>query len=77
MEAHQFLQAQTLLVLGLGFIAISLDTVVGVLFGKLMCLLTAGKINPLDWRGRNLSVSNGGAGGSSRGAKVQQEKLSP
>jgi oxaloacetate decarboxylase beta subunit len=47
MEANQFLQAQTLLVLGLGFIAISLDTVVGVLFGKLMCLLTAGKINPL------------------------------
>src|SRR6267142_2988569 len=47
MEAAQFLQAQTLLVLGLGFIAISLDTVVGVLFGKLMCLLTAGKINPL------------------------------
>src|ERR1700752_3822109 len=35
MEAAQFLQAQTLLVLGLGFIAISLDTVVGVLFGKL------------------------------------------
>jgi oxaloacetate decarboxylase beta subunit len=47
MEAKQFLQAKTLLVLALGFIAISLDTVVGVLFGKLMCLLTAGKINPL------------------------------
>jgi oxaloacetate decarboxylase beta subunit len=47
MEANKFLQTQTLLVLGLGFIAITLDTVVGVLFGKLMCLLTGGKINPL------------------------------
>lgn len=47
MEADKFLRAQTLLVLGLGFIAISLDTAVGVLFGKLMCLLTGGKINPL------------------------------
>lgn len=47
MEAGRFLQTQTLLVLGLGFIAIALDTVVGVLFGKLMCLLTRGKINPL------------------------------
>jgi carboxybiotin decarboxylase len=47
MEADKFLQAQTLLVLALGFIAISLDTAVGVLFGKAMCLLTGGKINPL------------------------------
>jgi len=47
MEADRFLQTQTLLVLALGFIAISLDTAVGVLFGKAMCLLTAGKINPL------------------------------
>jgi oxaloacetate decarboxylase beta subunit len=47
MEADKFLRGETLLVLGLGFIAISLDTVVGVLFGKLMCLMTGGKINPL------------------------------
>ena len=47
MEADKFLRAQTLLVLALGFVAISLDTAVGVLFGKLMCLLTGGKINPL------------------------------
>lgn len=47
MEADKFLRGETLLVLALGFIAISLDTVVGVLFGKLMCLLTGGKINPL------------------------------
>ena len=47
MEADKFLRAQTLVVLALGFIAISLDTAVGILFGKLMCLLTGGKINPL------------------------------
>lgn len=47
MEADKFLKPQTLLILGLGFIAISLDTAVGLLFGKLMCALTGGKINPL------------------------------
>jgi sodium ion-translocating decarboxylase beta subunit len=47
MEASNFLRGETLLVLCLGFIAISLDTAVGVLFGKLMCALTGGKINPL------------------------------
>jgi sodium ion-translocating decarboxylase beta subunit len=47
MEADKFLKAQTLLVLCLGFIAISLDTVVGLLFGKLMCAMTGGKVNPL------------------------------
>ncbi len=47
MEADKFLRGQTLLVLALGFIAISLDTAVGIMFGKLMCFLTGGKINPL------------------------------
>ncbi|MBI2090764.1 MAG: sodium ion-translocating decarboxylase subunit beta [Deltaproteobacteria bacterium] len=47
MQADKFLKLETLMVLALGLIAISLDTAVGVLFGKLMCLLTGGKINPL------------------------------
>ena len=47
MEGAAFLKPQTLLVLGLGFIAICLDTVTGVLFGKLMCFFTKGKVNPL------------------------------
>jgi carboxybiotin decarboxylase len=47
MEADKFLRAQTLLVLALGFVAISLDTAVGILFGKVMCFMTGGKINPL------------------------------
>ncbi len=47
MEGHAFLKAQTLMIFGLGFLAIALDTVAGVLFGKLMCWATGGKINPL------------------------------
>src|SRR5688500_6410903 len=47
MQADQFLNTKTLIILGLRFVAISLDTVVRVLFGKLMCMLTGGRINPL------------------------------
>ena len=47
MQADKFLRGETLLVLALGLIAICLDTAVGVLFGKVMCVLTSGKINPL------------------------------
>ena len=47
MEGHAFLKPTTLAIFGLGFIAISLDTVAGVLFGKLVCFLTGGKVNPL------------------------------
>ncbi len=47
MQAGQFLRPATLLVLGLGLLAIILDTVMGLLFGKLMCLLSRGAINPL------------------------------
>ncbi|MFH1603375.1 MAG: sodium ion-translocating decarboxylase subunit beta [Pseudomonadota bacterium] len=32
---------------GMGFIAIRMDTVAGVRFGKLVCKLTGGKVNPL------------------------------
>jgi len=47
MEGHAFLKAETLAIFGLGFLAICLDTVAGVLFGKLMYVLSGGKINPL------------------------------
>jgi carboxybiotin decarboxylase len=47
MLGGNFLQWQTILVFILGFIAISLDTVTGVLLGKLMRLISKGKINPL------------------------------
>ena len=47
MEGAAFLKPQTILVLSLGLLAICLDTVTGILFGKLMCFLTKGKVNPL------------------------------
>jgi oxaloacetate decarboxylase beta subunit len=47
MQGEVFLRPETLLILGLGLLAICLDTVAGVLFGKLMSFLTNGKINPL------------------------------
>jgi len=47
MQAQQFLKLQTLLIFALGFVAIALDTVMGVLFGKLMYAVSGGKINPL------------------------------
>jgi len=47
MLGGNFLQWQTILVFILGFLAISLDTVTGVLIGKLMRVLSKGKINPL------------------------------
>jgi oxaloacetate decarboxylase beta subunit len=47
MEGHAFLKPTTLAIFGMGFVAISLDVAAGVLFGKLMCKLTGGRINPL------------------------------
>jgi oxaloacetate decarboxylase beta subunit len=47
MLGGNFLQWHTILVFLLGFLAISLDTVTGVLLGKLMRVITRGKINPL------------------------------
>jgi oxaloacetate decarboxylase beta subunit len=47
MDGKLFLTPQTLLILLFGFVAICLDTVCGVCFGKLMNVMTGGKINPL------------------------------
>ncbi len=47
MEGHAFLKPQTLMIFAMGFIAICMDTVAGVVFGKIVCKLTGGKVNPL------------------------------
>jgi carboxybiotin decarboxylase len=47
MTAQSFLNWQTLGIMALGLIAFVLDTVVGLLFGKLMSVLSGRKINPL------------------------------
>jgi oxaloacetate decarboxylase beta subunit len=47
MQAANFLKLETLAIFALGLIAIILDTVCGLLLGKLMSRLSGGKINPL------------------------------
>lgn len=47
MVAGSFLKLATLKIIALGLVAFILDTAGGVLFGKLMCVLSKRKINPL------------------------------
>lgn len=47
MAGAQFLTRETLMVFGLGFVAIVADTVGGLLLGKLWYRLSGGKVNPL------------------------------
>ena len=47
MVGEQFLKLSTLAILGLGIVAFGLDTAAGLLFGKLMNVLSGGKFNPL------------------------------
>lgn len=47
MQGEAFLTLGTLKVLLLGLVAFALDTVGGILFGKLVCLLSGRRINPL------------------------------
>ena len=47
MSAASFLNLATLTILALGLLAFALDTVAGLLFGKLMSVLSGYKINPL------------------------------
>lgn len=46
-SAEAFLNADTLKIVVLGLIAFAFGTAAGVLLGKLMCVLTHGKVNPL------------------------------
>jgi oxaloacetate decarboxylase beta subunit len=47
MAGPQFLTRETLMVFGLGLVAIIIDTVGGLLLGKIWYLLSGGKVNPL------------------------------
>lgn len=47
MNGPVFVQPQTLIILALGLVAICLDTVCGVLFGKVLYIVTGGRVNPL------------------------------
>ena len=46
-SAEAFLASNTLKIVALGLIAFAFGTAAGVLLGKLMCVVTKGKVNPL------------------------------
>ncbi|MBQ5599446.1 MAG: sodium ion-translocating decarboxylase subunit beta [Lachnospiraceae bacterium] len=46
-SAEAFLKVTTLKIVALGLIAFCFGTAAGVLFGKIMCKMTGGKVNPL------------------------------
>ena len=46
-DGEAFIQVQTLAIVVLGLVAFAFSTVGGVLLGKLLCVITHGKINPL------------------------------
>lgn len=47
MQANEFLQLETLMILGLGLFAFIFDTVGGVMFAKIMNLFSKNKVNPM------------------------------
>ena len=46
-SAEAFLKVTTLKIIALGLVAFAIGTAAGVIFGKIMCYATHGKINPL------------------------------
>ena len=46
-SAEAFLNVSTLKIVALGLVAFAVGTAAGVIFGKIMCKLTGGKVNPL------------------------------
>ena len=59
-QAETFLTFQTLGILLLGVVAFMVSTAAGVLFGKVMCKATHGKVNPLDRSGGRVGGAHGG-----------------
>ncbi|MCD8175520.1 MAG: sodium ion-translocating decarboxylase subunit beta [Phascolarctobacterium sp.] len=47
MKAESFLTYQTILIICLGLVAFAAGTLMGVVFGKIMCIADGGKTNPL------------------------------
>jgi oxaloacetate decarboxylase beta subunit len=47
-SAEAFLNTDTLFIVALGLVAFCFGTAAGTLFGKLMCVITKGKVNPLN-----------------------------
>jgi oxaloacetate decarboxylase beta subunit len=59
-----FLQPETLKIIGLGLLAFIFSTIGGMALGKLLCVLSGGKINPL--------IGNAGVSAVPMAARVSQ-----
>ncbi len=68
MTAQSFLNTQTIIILLLGLLAFVLDTVAGLLFGKLMALDDTRQGEPLDRGSGDQRLPYGGSPGSQSGA---------
>ena len=68
MSAGSFLNWHTLLILLLGLLAFVLDTVAGLLFGKLMSFVSRRQDQPADRRRRHQRLPDGRAAGGQDGA---------
>ena len=72
MDAESFLNMKTILIICLGLVAFIGGTAVGVIFGKLMYIVTGGKVNPL--------IGSAGVSAVPMAARVSQmvvQKYSP
>lgn len=65
-SAEAFLKWDTLKIVAVGLAAFCFGTAAGVLFGKLMCRLSGGKINPLIGSAGVSAVPHGSPGGAER-----------
>ena len=64
-SAEAFLNVSTIKIVVLGLVAFAVGTAAGVLFGKLMCKVTGGKVNPL--------ISSAGVSAVPMAARVSQK----
>ena len=76
MSGPVFFKPTTLIILCLGLVAICLDTVCGVLFGKVLYYVTGGKDQSAHRGSRDLGIPHVRPGCSERRTEVQQEELS-
>ena len=58
-SAEAFLNMDTIKIVVLGLVAFALGTATGVIFGKIMCKVTHGKVKPTDWFCRCIRSSDG------------------
>ena len=64
-SAEAFLNVNTIKIVVLGLVAFAVGTAAGVLFGKLMCKVTGGKVNPL--------IGSAGVSAGPMAARVSQK----